>query len=110
MLGRGFQYDQGQRRFITGFEKRVYEATRIIPKGQVKTYKDIAVLIGQPRAARAVGNALHKNRDPKVPCHRVIKSDRSLGGYRGGILQKIKLLLKEGVCVQGMQVSPGRVL
>jgi O-6-methylguanine DNA methyltransferase len=64
----------------------------------VISYKDIAEIIGCPRACRAVGNALHKNPwAPQVPCHRVVKSDGSIGGYAGGVKQKIALLKKEGI-------------
>ena len=70
-----------------------------IPKGKVKSYKQVAVGINRPRSARAVANACGKNPyPPKVPCHRVIRSDGSLGGYSGsgGIKTKKKLLKKEG--------------
>ena len=70
-----------------------------IPKGKVKTYKQVALGINRPRSARAVANACGKNPyAPKVPCHRVIRSDGSLGGYSGsgGIKTKKSLLKKEG--------------
>tara|TARA_B100001540_G_C15398639_1_gene457792 strand:- start:300 stop:527 length:228 start_codon:yes stop_codon:yes gene_type:complete len=70
-----------------------------IPKGKVKSYKQVALGINRPRSARAVANACGKNPyAPKVPCHRVIRSDGSLGGYSGsgGIKTKKKLLKKEG--------------
>ena len=70
-----------------------------IPKGKVKTYKQVALGINRPRSARAVANACGKNPyAPKVPCHRVIRSDGSLGGYSGsgGIKTKKNLLKKEG--------------
>ena len=70
-----------------------------IPKGKVKTYKEVAIGIKMPNSARAVANACGKNPySPKVPCHRVIRSDRSLGGFSapGGIKLKKKLLKKEG--------------
>lgn len=59
-------------------------------------YKEVAKAIGHPKAYRAVGNALNKNKDPQVPCHRVIRSDGKLGGYRSGPKKKIILLKKEG--------------
>ena len=71
-----------------------------IPKGKVKTYKEVAIGIKMPKSARAVANACRKNPyAPKVPCHRVIRSDGSLGGFSapGGIKLKKKLLKKEGV-------------
>ena len=70
-----------------------------IPKGKVKSYKQVALSINRPRSARAVANACGKNPyAPKVPCHRVIRSDGSLGGYSGsgGIKTKKNLLKKEG--------------
>ena len=70
-----------------------------IPKGKVKTYKEVAIAINIPKSARAVANACRKNPyAPKVPCHRVIKSDGNLGGYsgKGGIKTKKKLLKSEG--------------
>ena len=70
-----------------------------IPKGKVKTYKEVAIGIKMPKAARAVANACGKNPyAPKVPCHRVIRSDGTLGGFSaaGGIKVKKKLLKKDG--------------
>ena len=70
-----------------------------IPKGRVKTYKQVANAINKPKAARAVANACAKNPySPKVPCHRVIRSDGTLGGFSGpgGTKAKKKLLKKEG--------------
>ena len=72
---------------------------KTIPKGQVKTYKQVALGINRPKSARAVANACAKNPyAPKTPCHRVIREDGSLGGYsgKGGIKTKILLLKKEG--------------
>ncbi len=83
---------------LTEFNKKVWLALKKIPYGRVTTYKELAKYLGQPKAARAVGNACAKNPDaPKVPCHRVIKSDGSLGGYSGGVKRKTKLLRMEGV-------------
>ena len=81
---------------VTEFEKKVYEAIKKIPKGEVRTYGWVAQQIGKPKAARAVGNALHKNPfAPQVPCHRVVAKN-GLGGYAGGLKNKIKLLKEEG--------------
>ena len=80
----------------TEFERRVYAATRRIPPGEVRTYGDIARVIGKPGASRAVGNALGKN--PAcivIPCHRVVASD-GLGGFTGGLAWKRRLLHLEG--------------
>lgn len=60
------------------------------------SYKEVAEAMGHPRAARAVGSTLKLNKDPKVPCHRVIRSDGKLGGYNGFQGKKIKLLKAEG--------------
>ena len=84
----------------TKFQIKVWNYLKKIPKGKVKTYKQIAKAIGMPKAARAVANACGKNPyAPKIPCHRVIRSDGGLGGYsgRGGIRQKLKLLRSEKV-------------
>src|SRR5258708_19302876 len=67
---------------ITAFQKLVYDFVRKIPTGHTVTYKQVASGIGKPKAYRAVGNALNKNPfAPEVPCHRVIKSDGSIGGF-----------------------------
>ena len=84
----------------TDFQIKVWKYLLKIPKSKVKTYKEVAVAIKSPCSARAVGNAVGKNPyAPKIPCHRVIKSDGSLGGYsgKGGIKTKRKLLKKEGI-------------
>lgn len=84
----------------------VYNITRKIPQGKVATYKSIAAAIGLPRASRAVANALAQNFDPKIPCHRVVRSDRFLGGYnRGGPAAKAKLLREEGVKVKDDKID-----
>jgi len=82
----------------TLFAKKVYEAVGRIPRGETRTYKQIAQAIGHPSAFRAVGTALSKNPDlKKIPCHRVVRSDGKVGGYRFGERRKRKLLLREGV-------------
>ena len=78
------------------FREKVYRVVKKIPKGRVLTYKEVARRVGKPLAYRAVGNILNKNVDPKVPCHRVIRSDGKIGGYRDGNLFKIKILREEG--------------
>ena len=82
----------------TKFQLKVWNYLRKIPKGKVKSYLDVAKAIGKPKAFRAVANAVGKNPyPPLIPCHRVIRSDGSLGGYsgKGGIKEKKRLLLKE---------------
>jgi methylated-DNA-[protein]-cysteine S-methyltransferase len=83
----------------TPFQRKVYEAVLKIPKGQVRTYAQVARMIGRPNAARAVGQALKRNHwAPKIPCHRVVASDGKLGGYSspGGLAAKRRLLRQEG--------------
>lgn len=77
------------------FNDKVLEIVRQIPKGEVLTYLKVAKLAGSPKAYRAVGNILNKNMNPKIPCHRVIRSDGKIGGYNRGPDLKIKLLTKE---------------
>jgi len=83
--------------FIRSFQDLVFAKTKLIPCGKVSTYKLLAKAVGRPRAARAVGNALNKNCNAKVPCHRVVRSDGKVGGFRDGTAAKIKILQKEGV-------------
>lgn len=68
------------------------------------SYKEVAFLIGSPMAWRAVGNILNMNKDPKIPCHRVIKTNKLVGGYRSETKDKIALLKKEGVVVKRRRV------
>ncbi len=95
---------------VTEFQMRVYDLTSKIPKGKVSTYGDLAKKLNIS-SAQAVGQALRRNPyAPKVPCHRVVASDGSIGGFGGcmsgrHIREKIALLKKEGVKVAG-----GRVL
>jgi methylated-DNA-[protein]-cysteine S-methyltransferase len=80
------------------FQRAVLEATVSVPFGHVETYAGIARKIGKPGATRAVGNALGRNPIPViVPCHRVIRSDATIGGYTGGLGIKHRLLTIEGV-------------
>lgn len=78
------------------FKQKVLEVVGKIPRGKVLTYKEVAYRAGSAGAARAVGSILKQNYDPKIPCHRVIRSDGKLGGYNRGAKNKIKLLKKEG--------------
>ena len=83
----------------TQFQLKVWSYLKKIPKGKLKTYAEVAKAIGKPKAVRAVANAIGKNPfPPKIPCHRVIRSDGKLGGYsaKGGIKNKKKLLKDEG--------------
>ena len=82
----------------TDFQVSVWKELLKIPRGRTKTYKEIAVAIGRPNSSRAVANACAQNQyAPDVPCHRVVRSDGSLGGYsaEGGIERKRQLLEME---------------
>ena len=83
----------------TKFQIKVWNYLKTIPKGSVKTYKEVAIGINRPKSARAVANACASNPyAPKIPCHRVVRTDGALGGYsgKGGIKSKKKLLKREG--------------
>lgn len=82
---------------MTSFQRKIFELVKKIPKGKVLSYKQVAKLAGSPKAWRSVGNILNKNQDPKIPCHRVIRSDGKIGGYNKGKKKKLLLLKKEGV-------------
>lgn len=88
-----------QKKSKTGaFSEKVRAVVRQIPKGEVRTYQEVAYAAGHPRAYRAVATVMARNYDPTVPCHRVIRSDGRLGGYnRGGVEKKRALLRSEGV-------------
>ena len=86
----------------TKFQLKIWDFLKKIPKGTVKSYSEVAEAIGKPLAVRAVANAIGKNPYPiRIPCHRVIRSDGSLGGYSGtgGVKKKKNLLKKEGIIV-----------
>ena len=86
------------------FNERCYKLLSKIPKGRITTYKEIAKAL-DTKAYRAVGKAMAKNPNAiDVPCHRVIKSDGSIGGYALGIDKKIRLLTKEGITIKRMRV------
>ena len=84
----------------TKFQKKVWNYLKTIREGTVETYKQVAIGINRPKSARAVANAVGKNPfAPRIPCHRVIRSDGSLGGYsgKGGVKTKKLLLKREGI-------------
>jgi methylated-DNA-[protein]-cysteine S-methyltransferase len=86
---------------VTPFVRRVLTATMQVPAGNLVSYGDIARRIGQPRASRAVGQALGRNPIPIViPCHRVIASGGRIGGYTGGLTVKRRLMRLEGVLAE----------
>ena len=83
----------------TKFQLKVWNYLKKIPKGQIRTYLEVAKAIKRPKSVRAVANAIGKNPNaPKIPCHRVIRSDGKLGGYSGQEALKLRkncLNLKE---------------
>jgi O-6-methylguanine DNA methyltransferase len=79
----------------SSFRAKVLAVTKMIPLGKTLTYKQVAIKAGSPKAARAVGAVLKTNFDPRIPCHRVIRSDGTLGGYNRGVKNKAKILLAE---------------
>ena len=96
----------------TKFQLKVWNYLKKIPRGKVKTYSEVAKSIGKPLAVRAVANAIGKNPlAPQIPCHRVIRSDGSLGGYsgKGGIKTKRLLLKKEGITLENCYLTGDRV-
>ncbi len=93
LIGERTEFDLPLKPEGTAFQKKVWEALCTIPYGQTRSYKEIAVQIGNEKACRAVGMA--NNRNPIsiiIPCHRVIGADKSLVGYGGGLNIKVKLL------------------
>lgn len=88
------------------FSEKVKAVVKKIPRGKILTYAQVAKLAGRPKVARAVGNILNKNYDPKIPCHRVIRSDGTTDGYNRGARQKLSLLKKEGVKIRKNRIIP----
>lgn len=87
------------------FSEKCYALLQKVPKGKVTTYKALGEALGT-RAYRAVGNAMNKNPyAPKVPCHRVVKSNGEIGGFASGQDAKIKLLEKEGVRIDNGKIN-----
>ena len=90
-------------RNLSAFERAVLQSVRAIPRGSTATYSGLAARLGKPKAARAVGNALHYNPVPLfVPCHRVVAAS-GIGGFSWGVDIKRKLLLLEAACPQGAE-------
>lgn len=83
----------------SNFAQRVLKVVSRIPPGQVMTYKEVARAAGRPKAARAVGNILNSNYDEAIPCHRVVRSDGTPGGYNRGAEEKRRRLQSERVAV-----------
>jgi len=91
--------------YKTKFQKQVFKIVKKIPRGKVMTYGEIAGKSGYPKAWRAVGNVLNKNKDSKISCHRVIRSDGEIGGYNLGKEKKLILLRKEGIKIKRRKKS-----
>jgi methylated-DNA-[protein]-cysteine S-methyltransferase len=90
---------------MKAFAEKCYAVLRKVPSGKVTTYAEIAKAIGNPKGARAVGNAMNKNPyAPQVPCHRVIKSNGEVGGFASGTRKKIEMLKKEGI-----EITDGKI-
>jgi len=90
------------------FSEKVWQAVRRIPRGRVATYGSVAAALGRPGACRAVGQALKRNPNaPAVPCHRVVRSDGRLGGFRGKdtASRKAVLLACEGIEIRGNRID-----
>lgn len=86
------------------FAEKVWRVVCAIPKGRVLTYGTVAKKAGFPGAARAVGSLMKKNFDPARPCHRVIRSDGTLGEYNRGVAAKVRILQSEGVALHNGRV------
>lgn len=81
---------------MSSFAEKVYRVVAKISKGQVLTYKQVAIKAGSPAAFRAVGNILNKNYNPDIPCYRVVRSDGKTGGFNRGAKRKEEILTEEG--------------
>ncbi|MCX6814902.1 MAG: MGMT family protein [Candidatus Aenigmarchaeota archaeon] len=91
---------------MKSFSEKVLGLTKKIPKGKVTTYSEMARALGNPKASRAVGNALNSNTRPDViPCYRVVRNDGSVGGYSSGVEQKVSRLKKDGIEVRNGKVD-----
>lgn len=88
----------------TLFRAKVLDIVSQIPKGETLSYKEVAIRAGKPLAARAVGAIMKTNYHPDIPCHRVVKSDGSLGGYNRGIEQKRIRLVHEGAITDSLRL------
>ncbi len=88
------------------FMESVFAVVRTIPSGATMTYKEVAVAAGRPGAYRAVGNILNKNYDPSIPCHRVVRSDGTTGGYnRGGEEKARRLRFESSIASSPLSIS-----
>jgi len=90
---------------MINFQQKVFEAVKRIPRGKILTYGQVAQKLGNKNLARAVGNALNKNHDKNIPCHRVVRSNGQVGGFNRGTAAKIKLLKSEGVKIKNGKMT-----
>ncbi len=93
---------------VANFKERVYHILAKVPKGKAITYKRLAELAGNRKAARAVGSLMRKNKDPgKIPCYKVVKSSGEIGRYsaKGGVNKKIELLKKDGIKIKNGRIE-----
>lgn len=90
--------------------QRIFHIVRSIPRGKVATYTYVARKAGVPKAARYVGNVLGNNRSSRVPCHRVVRKDGHVGGFRDGTREKVRRLRREGVVIRGNCVGAEHIL
>ncbi|MFH1714196.1 MAG: MGMT family protein [Candidatus Nealsonbacteria bacterium] len=90
---------------MKSFKEKVFLVVKNVKRGKTITYKEVAEIAGRPNAWRVVGNTLNRNPNPiKIPCHRVIKSDGTVGGYKYGVKRKTSLLFEEGVIIKKRRV------
>lgn len=90
---------------MQGFNEKAWKIVSKVPRGKVTTYKAVAEKLGS-KAYRAVGNAMNKNPyAPKVPCHRVVKSNGEVGGFASGTKKKIQMLKKEGIEIKNNKIN-----
>lgn len=90
---------------ITAFQKKVFEKLEEVPHGRVTSYKEIAKALGNEKLARAVAKALSRNPYPHLyKCYKVVREDKSIGGYSLGVEKKKELLKKEGIKIEGDKV------
>lgn len=89
---------------MKSFSEKCYDLLKTVPKGKIITYKKLAEKL-KTKAYRSVGNAMNKNKNKKIPCHRVINSNGNIGGFNKGIENKIKLLKKEGIQIKNDKID-----
>jgi methylated-DNA-[protein]-cysteine S-methyltransferase len=89
---------------MKSFKEKCYSVLKKVPKGKITTYKSISRKLNT-KAYRAVGNAMNKNRNNKIPCHRVINSNGKIGGFNKGINNKIELLRSENIEIKNNRIS-----